>query len=217
MLGKIFHNIFKTMIAVSAMVALTGTPSYAHSKAMDMKETTKAVELRQAQRDLWIGHVFWVRNVALATKAGDVKAAQTAEQNVVKNARAIADSVAPLYGTPAADKLFGLLAGHYGAIKEYMTAFYAADEVGKDKAVAKITANANEIATFLSGANPNWPKETLMGLLSAHGGHHIAQIEAFAKNDYATEAEVWDAMKDHMYMIADALAAGIVKQFPKKF
>ncbi|WP_224981670.1 hypothetical protein [Geomonas agri] len=217
MLGKIFQNIFKTMIAVSAMVALTGSPSYAHCNSTDMKETAKAVELRQAQRDLWIGHVFWVRNVALATKAGDVKAAQVAEQNVVKNARAIADSVAPVYGKPAADKLFGLLAGHYGAVKEYMTAAYAGNEVAKDAAVAKMTGNANEIATFLSSANPNWPKETLMRLLSAHAGHHIAQIEAFAKNDYATEAEIWDAMKDHMYMIADALAAGIVKQFPKKF
>jgi len=214
---KMLGNIFKTMLAVSAMVVMAVPPSYAHGKAMTMKETPKAVELRQVERDLWIGHIFWVRNVALATKSGDMKAAKTAEQNVVKNARAIADAVIPVYGKPAADKLFGLLAGHYGAIKEYMNAAYAADNAGKDAAVIKITANAADIASFLGSANPNWPKETLVGLLSAHGGHHIAQIEAFAKGDYDTEAETWDAMKDHMYMIADALAAGIVKQFPKKF
>ena len=210
-------TILKTMLVVSAMIFMTVSPSLAHGKAMVMKESAKAVELREVERDLWIGHIFWVRNVALATKMGDVKAATAAEANVVKNARSIANAVAPVYGQGAADQLFTLLAGHYGTIKEYMTASYAADNAGKDAAIKKITANATEIASFLSTANPNWPKQTLISLLAAHGGHHIAQIEAFARNDYESEAGIWEAMKDHMYMIADALADGIVKQFPKKF
>lgn len=211
------RNILKIMVLVSTMVLTAASPSFAHEKGMVMKESPKSVELREALRDLWMGHVFWVRNVALTTKLGDAEGARVAEENVVKNARAIADAVIPFYGKPAADKLFGLLAGHYGAIKQYMTASYAADKAAKDATVEKIKDNATEIASFLSTANPNWPKNTLVSLLFAHGAHHMAQIDAFAVKDYTSEAQTWEAMKNHMLMIADALGAGLVKQFPKKF
>ena len=211
------RNIVKIMVLISAVFFMTASPSQAYEKQMGMQESAKSVELREALRDLWVGHVFWVRNVALATRMGDAGAAKVAEENVVKNARAIADAIIPVYGKPAADKLFGLLAGHYGAVKEYMTAAYAADKAGKEAAVEKIKANATEIAGFLSSANPNLPKDTLVSLLFAHGGHHMAQINAFAVKDYAAEAQVWSSMNEHMLMIADALGKGIVKQFPAKF
>jgi hypothetical protein len=211
------RNIFSKTVLILAVLLMAASPSLAHDKQMATQESAKAVELREGLRDLWTGHVFWVRNVALATRMGDTAAATVAEENVVKNARAIADAIIPVYGKPAADKLFGLLAGHYGAVKGYMTASYAADTAAKGAAVEKIKANATEIAVFLSSANPNLPKETLVSLLFAHGGHHMAQIDAFAVKDYAGEAQIWSAMNEHMLMIADALGKGIVKQFPKKF
>ena len=211
------RHILKIMVLISAVLSMAATPSIAHAKHVVTQESAKSVELREALRDLWVGHVFWVRNVALSTRMGDAEAAKVAEENVVKNARAIADAIIPVYGKPAADKLFGLLAGHYGAVKEYMTAAYAADTAGKDAAVDKIKGNATEIAVFLSSANPNLPKDTLVSLLFAHGGHHIAQINAFAAKDYVAEAQIWSAMNEHMLVIADALGKGIVKQFPRKF
>jgi hypothetical protein len=210
-------NVFKSILLVTAMVLLAASPSLAKEKMKVMKETPKAVELREVLRDLWQGHIFWVRNVVLSTKLGDAEAAKIAEENAVTNARAIADAVIPFYGKEAADKLFGLLAGHYGAIKEYMTASYSGDNAGKDASVDKIKKNATEIAVFLSSANSNWPKETLVSLLLAHGGHHIAQINALNEKNYSSEAQIWEPMKAHMYVIADALGKGIVKQFPKKF
>lgn len=211
------RHIFEKFVLISAVFLMAASPSLANDKPMVVQESAKAVELRETLRDLWVGHVFWVRNVALATRMGDAGAAKVAEENVVKNARAIADAIIPVYGKPAADKLFGLLAGHYGAVKGYMIATYAADKAGKDAAVDKIKANATEIAGFLNSANPNLPKETLVSLLFAHGGHHMAQIEAFAAKDYVAEAQIWSAMNEHMLMIADALGKGIAKQFPTKF
>jgi hypothetical protein len=212
------RHIAKKMMLIAAVLLMAASPSLAHDKHMAAgQESAKSVELREALRDLWVGHVFWVRNVALTTSLGDTTAAKVAEENVVKNARAIADAIIPLYGQPAGDKLFGLLAGHYGAVKGYMTASYAADKAGKEAALDKIKENATEIAAFLSSANPNLPKETLVSLLFAHGGHHIAQIDAFATKNYTAEAQVWNAMNEHMLMIADALGKGIVKQFPTKF
>jgi hypothetical protein len=122
----------------------------------------------------------------------------------------------PYYGKDAGDMLFTLLAGHDGAVKEYMTAAFANNKDAKTAAIDKMNKNADEIATFLSSANPNWPKPTLLAALSAHGGHHVAQIDAINGKVFATEAKVWNDMKMHIYVIADVLADGIVKQFGTK-
>jgi uncharacterized protein YeaO (DUF488 family) len=204
-------------LLLGMFVLFTGPSAFAEKKAHGAELTPKAVELKLAMRDLWFGHIFWVRNVVLETKAGDIEAAKVAEGKVVENARAIADAIVPIYGKEAGDKLFGLLAGHYGAVKEYMSVAFAGDAGAKGAAVDKLKANAGEIATFLSSANPNWPKDTVAGLFMAHGGHHIAQIDQVSIKDYTAEAKTWDDMKGHINMLADALADGIVKQFPKKF
>jgi hypothetical protein len=182
------------------------------------RPSAKTVNLRLGLRDLWLGHIFWVRNEVLMTKAGNAAAAKVAGDQVVENAKAIAGSISPVYGKEASDKLFGLLAAHYGAVKEYMTAAYGGSKEGQDAAFEKLKKNAEEIATFLNGANPkNWPRDVLLSALLAHGGHHVAQINQINAGDYAAEANTWEAMKGHIYTIADVLAGGIVKQFPKKF
>jgi hypothetical protein len=177
----------------------------------------KIAETGAALRDLWLGHIFWVRNVAVETFAGNKKAAAAAEKEVVANARQIAGAIEPYYGKEASEKLFGLLAGHYGAVKEYLEATARGGKAKQDAAVRNLTANAGEIARFLSGANPNLPFDTLNGLLLGHGGHHIQEIQQLHARQYAEEAQTWEAMRKHMYVIADALAGAIAKQFPAKF
>jgi hypothetical protein len=177
----------------------------------------KLVETRLALRDLWLGHIFWVRNVTEATLAGNAAEAAAAEKEVVANAKAIAGAIEPFYGKPASEKLFTLLAGHYGAVKQYLEATAANSAAKQDAAQKALVANADEIAKFLSSANPNLPYDTLRGLLLAHGGHHIQQIQQLKAKQYGDEAQTWEAMKNHMNGIADALAGALAKQFPAKF
>ncbi len=204
-------------VVLSLMVLLLAVPSFtfAQEKKPAPKPPSK-VQLQLALRDLWVGHILWVRNVVLMTKFGDKEAAKVAEDQVVQDAKDIANSIAPFYGKEASDKLFTLLAGHYGAIKDYMNAVFSNNKDAKAAAAEKINKNAEEIATCLSSANPNWPKETLLAALVAHGGHHMAQIDAINAKNFASEAQVWDAMKSHIYTIADVLAGGIYKQFGSK-
>lgn len=205
-----------TVAALAVAAVLAAAPAHAATPGHDhgAAPAATAAQTRDALRDLWIGHVFWVRNVALETLAGNAAAARAAEDQVVANARQIAGAIEPFYGKAAADTLFGQLAGHYGAVKEWLL---ARDKAGQDAAFKKLVANADEIAAFLSSANPNLPKETLRGLLLAHGGHHVQQIRQLRAKDYAAEAQTWQAMTQHMYVIADALAGALVKQFPAKF
>jgi len=171
-------------------------------------------DLQLAMRDLWTNHIFWVRSVVLAANRDDSGAATAAEAQVVENARAIADAVIPFYGQEGADGLFELLAGHWGGIKQYMEAAFDNKDADKDKASQAIVDNAEAIADFLDGANPNLPKDTVLPLLMAHGGHHMQQIELVKKGDFTQEATVWRSMLDHIYTVSDALAGAISKQFP---
>jgi hypothetical protein len=196
---------------------LAGALLFATAASAELSPNPKTAATQAALRDLWTGHIFWVRNVALSTMTGNKDEATAAEAEVVANAKQIAGAIEPFYGKPASDKLFGLLAGHWGAVKEHIQATQKGDAKGQDAAMKKMVANAEEIATFLSGANPNLPKDTLVGLLSAHGGHHATQNAQLKAKKYADEAKTWDAMKGHMYVIADALGDAIAKQFPDKF
>jgi hypothetical protein len=181
--------------------------------ARDQKTFQTAVALR----DLWLGHIFWVRNVSVAAIDKNDLAIKAAEKQAVANAQAIAASIESFYGAPAKEKFFKLLAGHYGAVKAYLVAAVAGDVSAQAKATQSLTSNADEIATFLSQANPYLPKDAVQGLLLAHGGHHIQQIQQLRDRNYDAEAQTWEEMKKHVYQIADATADALAKQFTDKF
>jgi hypothetical protein len=208
------------MVSILATIFAPAGPALAQQGTHSIAQTSAPARVNEtgaALRDLGVGHVFWVRNVVVGTLAGNQPAAAAAEQEVVANAKQIAAAIEPYYGKDASEKLFGLLAGHYGAVKQYLEATAAGSMGKQDAAFKSLTANATEIARFLSGANPNLPFDTLNGLLLAHGGHHVQQIQQVHSKQYADEAKTWEAMKRHMYVVSDALAGAIAKQFPKQF
>jgi hypothetical protein len=212
----------RSVLAASILAALLAPalPVQAQHRQHAVVQAPVPAKLGEAsavQRDLWVGHIFWVRNVATNVLVGNKNAAAAAEKEVVANAKAIAASIEPFYGKAASEKLFGLLAGHYGAVRDYLDATAAGNEVRRDAASRNLSANATEIARFLSGANPHLPFDTLNGLLLAHGAHHIQEIRQLKNRQYTQEAQTWEAMKNHMYVIADALAGALAKQFAAKF
>lgn len=215
------HSIRRQMLCTLAttLSLVVGQPVMAadHVHTAAIPQADKTVQTDAALRDLWLGHVFWVRNVVRETLGGNADAAAAAEAEVVANARQIAGAIEPFYGKAASDKLFELLAGHYGAVKQYLQAVAAGSKSGEDTAYNALTGNASEIARFLSGANPNLPYDAVNGLLLAHGGHHVQQIRELKAKQFQQEAKTWNDMKVHMYAIADALAGAIAQQFPAKF
>lgn len=177
----------------------------------------KTLETAASLRDLWLGHIFWVRNVTVAAIDKNDSALKTAEEQAVANAKAIAASIEPFYGAAAKDRFFKLLAGHYGAVKAYLVATVVGNVSAQGTATQSLTGNAEEIAVFLNKANPYLPKDAVQGLLLAHGGHHIQQIQQLKDRKYEAEAQTWEEMKKHVYQIADATADALAKQFVSKF
>jgi hypothetical protein len=208
------HGLVAALLLGCSMTAMAAdTPPASDATRV----SAKVVSTQAALRDLWVGHVFWVREVVQGMVHKDSAAAEQAEKQVVANAKQIAGAIEPFYGQAASGQLFKLLAGHYSAVKAHATATVAGKTAEARTALDQLVANAGEISKFLSGANPNLPEDKLRGLLTTHGGHHVQQNQQFAAHDLAGEARTWEAMKDHMYVIADALAGAIAKQFPEKF
>ena len=205
-------------VLAAAALGVSGS-AYAHQEHAAAKQALRSAKTSQtaaALRDLWVGHIFWVRNVVLATFNKNDASLKAAEHQAVANAQSIAAAIEPFYGAAAKESLFKLLAGHYGAVNAYLVATAADDVSGQSKATSSLTSNAVDIATFLSKANPNLQKDTLNGLLLAHGGHHIQQIQELKDGNFAAEAKTWEEMKSHMYVIADAMADALGKQFAKR-
>jgi hypothetical protein len=210
-------------ISAAAIVPLSEV-AIAHDKLLTRVSSTadkgrnqKTIQVAESLRELWLGHIFWVRNVSIATINRNDLAAKVAEQQAVANAKAIAASIEPFYGASAKESFFKLLAGHYGAVKAYLVATVAGEPVAQGRATQTITSNAEEIAIFLSKANPYLPKDAVNALLLAHGSHHIQQIQQLKDRQYEAEAQTWEEMKNHVYQIANATADALAKQFAKKF
>jgi len=215
-------------VAAAALLPAAGsalaTGAHAHvaanaktSPARKAARTDKTFRTAAVLRDLWVGHIFWVRAVSIAVIDKHDGAGKVAEQQAVENAKAIAATIEPFYGAAAKESFFKLLAGHYTAVKQYLLATVSGDAAAQSTATQSLTSNADEIASFLSKANPYLPKDAVQGLLLAHGGHHIQQIQQLKDGKYEAEAQTWDEMKKHVYQIADATADALAKQFAKKF
>jgi hypothetical protein len=202
------------MAAGSAGLPLVAQPALAADAAP--AAVPAAPKLHAAMRSLWQGHVEGTRAYALAVKANDAKAAKKAGDDVVADAKQIADAVGGFYGADAGKQMLTLLAGHWGGVKAMTDAVHAGDNAARDKALNDLVANGSEISKFLSGANPNLTEDAVRGLLTTHVGHHSAQIGEIMQGDMKAEATTWAAMRAHMDTLADELSGEIAKQFPQK-
>ena len=203
-------------LTLAAAVAAPMTATVAFAAPAAAAAAPASPKLHATMRELWQGHAETTREYAMAVKAGDAAAEKKSADAVVANAKKIADAVGSFYGDAAGKKMLELLAGHWGGVKALTDAQKKGDSAGVTKAMSDLSANADAIATFLSGANPNLPESAVMGLLVAYAGHHQALTGEIMKGDTAAADKTWSAMQAHMNTLADALSDGIAKQFPAK-
>ena len=177
----------------------------------------RVAEMQQTLRDLWVGHIFWVRHVVSNIATNDPEEQDAAEKEVVANTKQIASTITPFYGEPASEKLFNLLDSNISAVREYSEATVAKDKWQQDAALAHLASSADNIADFLSHLNPYLQKDIVRGLIATHGAHHVLQINQYKTKDYAPLGATWPMMRQHVYVIADTMTTALAKQFPSKF
>jgi hypothetical protein len=174
------------------------------------------VDLRLGMRKLWEDHITYTRSYIVSALA-DLEDTDKIAERLLKNQDDIGDAIKPIYGDEAGTKLTSLLRDHISIATEVVKAAKMGNNEELEKAKKKWTANADDIATFLSGANPNWPKQDLINMLNKHLELTTGEVVSRLKKDWAADIDFYDKGHVHMLMFSDALTDGIVKQFPKKF
>ena len=199
-------------------VALLVAPATAMDRGMasDAASTPQAVELRNAMRQLWEDHIVWTRNFIISDLASLDDTAKVTER-LLRNQDDIGNAIKPYYGDAAGTKLAGLLREHILIAADIVNAAKAGNNDAVAAGQTKWRANADAIATFLSGANPNWPKAALVDMLGKHLELTTTEVVSRLKKDWAADIAAYDENHKHMLMLSDTLTEGIVKQFPKKF
>src|SRR5687767_554060 len=154
-------------VAVVALIAgIAPLPAVAQSHSSTAL-TPSAVALKQDMRKLWTDHVVWTRDYIVAA-VGDHPDAQAAANRLMKNQEDIGNAVGKIYGAPAGQQLTTLLKEHISIAVDLIKAAKAGDKGSQQKADAKWQQNAVDIADFLSKANPNWPRATLVDMMKTH-------------------------------------------------
>ncbi len=93
----------------------------------------------------------------------------------------------------------------------------AGNTTGAAAAEKKWYENTDQIATFLSNANPYWSKEALKNMLDNHLALTKAEAVARLTGNYTADIATYDKVRQEANMMSDALVDGIVNQFPNKF
>jgi hypothetical protein len=147
----------------------------------------------------------------------DSPSAPTASARLLRNQEEIGNAIAPYYGAAAGSQLTNLLKQHILIAVDLVSAAKAGDQAKVADADRRWHANANDIATFLSGANPNWPKATVLAMLNQHLALTTQEATARIQGRWADDASAFDSIFNQILGMADALSDGIVKQFPNRF
>jgi hypothetical protein len=199
-------------------VQAPGAPTHAHGASMHAKSSAddRRTQLSKAMRDLWADHVIWTRNYIIAA-ASDSPDAQAAATRLLANQDEIGRAIVPYYGEAAGTKLAALLRDHILIAVDLVAAAKANDQTKLKAADQRWHANAADIAGFLSGANPNWPRDAVLSMMNEHLALTTQEAVARLQKNWSGDVATFDKIFDQAMMMADALTDGIVKQFPERF
>lgn len=178
--------------------------------------TPSVIELKDNLRKLWIDHVVWTKNYIVSAFSGS-EDQQKVLARLLQNQQDIGNAIKPYYVEAAGNKLAELLREHILIAGKIVDAVKAGNQADVEKFNKEWYANADQIAKFLSDANPNWTYKQLQEMLYQHLQLVTDDVTARAKKDWDAEIVAFDKGLEHMIMFADILTEGIVKQFPDKF
>jgi hypothetical protein len=177
---------------------------------------TSKEPVRLALRKLWSDHVIWTRQYIVAAVAGTPDA-DAAAGRLLKNQEDIGAAIAGYYGDAAGGKLTDLLKEHIMIAVDLVGAAKSGDQAAFARNDARWTANIETIATFLAGANPNWPEKDVLDLLALHLKLTKDETVARIQGDWAADVKAFDDIFTEILVLADALHDGIAAQFPERF
>lgn len=216
------------VVAVSFAAVLVGQPAghadhADHSPNEHASHVTTAlrapsqVAFHDQMRKLWEDHITWTR-LAIVSFAGGLPDLQATEERLLANQDDIGDAVAPFYGKAAGAQLSALLKTHITTAVDILVAAKAGDSSALTMAEKAWYVNADEIADFLSKANPRFlPDGVMRSEMRSHLDETLKEAVDRLNGDFTADIADYDAVHAHILHMADLLTNGIMQQFPQRF
>lgn len=179
--------------------------------------TVKSQQLRTDMRKLWEDHITFTRLYIVETAGDDDPGINQTAQRLLKNQEDIGNAIKPYYGDDAGNKLTELLKTHITTAVNLIAAAKAGDQTALGSANDKWYANANEIADFLSKANPNLPNDQIRSMMKSHLDLTKQEAVDQIEGRYDAAVSTYDKVHDQILGMSDGLSQAIIKQFPDKF
>jgi hypothetical protein len=195
-----------------------GKPAAAPNRTPFFTYDLKPVKpsLRGRMQQLWEDQVSWTRNYIISA-AADLPDKDLVAERLMQNQEQIGNFIKPFYGVAAGDKLTALLKDHIRISIEVVAAAKGGDTAKQSEVSARWNKNADDIAAFLSKANPkNWPLDEMKTLMHEHLQLTIDEAALRMGGHYGDDITAHDKVHRQIVKLADKLSAGIRNQFPDK-
>jgi hypothetical protein len=210
--------------ALAALAVSNGHAAHAHGHeshaalhAGAAMTTPKEFALRNGMRVPWEDHVTWTRLAVISLVAGTPDTEATVAR-LLKNQTDIGNAIKPYYGAAAGNALTKLLRQHILIAADLIAAAKTGDQAKVAAEQARWQANADDIATFLSKANPRqWKRSDVRAMLNEHLRLTTDEVVARLQGKWAADVAAYDRIHHHALGMADTLSAGLVAQFPARF
>jgi hypothetical protein len=207
--------------ALAALAVSNGHDAHAHGNALHETQgaavTNKQVALRTGMRVLWEDHIVWTRLAIISLTTGSPDTEATVGR-LLQNQADIGDAVKPFYGNAAGEQLTAELRSHILIAADLIAAAKAGDQARLAEEQARWQRNADDIARVLNSVNPRfWKLPVVKAEMRMHLKLTTEEAVARLQGDWNADVAAYDKIHTHILHLSDYLAAGLVKQFPKRF
>ena len=177
----------------------------------------RAVALRENMRKLWEDHITWTRLTIVSFDA-NLPDLQPTLDRLLRNQTDIGNAIKPYYGAKAGKQLTSLLRSHILIAADVLGAAKKGDTAALTSAQQRWNANADDIARFLTKANPrSWPLSMTRAMMRKHLQLTTEEAVAHLQGHFDADIAAYDAVHREILQMSDMLSSGIVKQFPGRF
>ena len=199
-------------IVASVALALVAASAFAAPPAKQVD----IGDLRADMYRLWEDHITWTRVYIISVANGTQDKDETAAR-LLQNQVDIGNAIKPFYGEEAGNKLTALLKEHILGAAALLDAAKANDQAAIEKEKTRWYKNGDDIAVFLSGANPkSWPLADMKHHMKDHLDLTLSEATHRFAGQFQQDIEDYDRVHDQILKLADALTEGIAAQHPDK-
>jgi hypothetical protein len=188
-----------------------------HSAHAHRTISESELALRRTMDRLWEEHVAWTR-LAIISLTTDAPDTQATVGRLLANQTHIGNAIKPFYGAAAGNQLTALLREHILIAADLIGVAQKGDQAGVAAQQARWTTNADQIADFLSSANPrSWKKAEMRHMMREHLRLTTNEVVARLTQNWAADVKAYDRVEREILEMSEMLADGLVAQFPERF